>query len=92
MLWFSHFALATRSLKPITLEIHKMKKQEPSSTQQSDELTSSWERQLQALDARLRASGRTVTVTEPSDTTEFVATFPQGKKPKTRSKESDDLQ
>ena len=63
------------------LETQQMKKQEPSSTSQSDALTASWDKQLRALDDQLRASGRTVAVREPSDTTEFVVTFPQGRRP-----------
>jgi hypothetical protein len=56
------------------------KENSQNSSQPSSELTDSWEKQLQALDDRLRASGRTVTVREPqSDTNEFVVTFPQGK-------------
>lgn len=54
------------------------------STTSSKKLTESeaidyWEKVLQALDDRLRAAGRPVTVEEPSDSTEFVASFPQGK-------------
>jgi hypothetical protein len=57
-----------------------MSKTEPTSTPQSSALTDSWERQLKALDERLRASGRTVTVMEPSETQEFLATVPRGRR------------
>lgn len=39
------------------------------------------ESRLQALDDQLRASGHTVTVQEPSDSTEFVLSFPPALKP-----------
>lgn len=92
MLWFSLFALATRSLKPITLVIPAMKQTSNSSTKLPAEQTDYWKHQEKAFLDKVRASGRTVAVTEPSDTTKFVATFPQGKTPKTRSKEFDELQ
>ena len=48
------------------------------------EPTMDWEQTLKALDARLRASGLTVVVKEASDKTEFVATFPQGRRPRAK--------
>ncbi len=56
-----------------------MKQQGKNSTKQSTELVDSWEKQLKALDDRLRAFGRTVTVSEGSDSTEYEVTFPQGR-------------
>jgi hypothetical protein len=56
--------------------IEVTKKQETNSTEPSNALERSWEKQLKALDARLRASGFTVKVQEPSDTDELLATFP----------------
>jgi len=40
----------------------------------------SWEKQLEALDEKLRASGRTVAEKEPSDSNEFTVTFPAGRR------------
>ena len=58
-----------------------MKKQEPSSKPPSQELVDCWDRRLKRLDETLRASGCTVEVKEPSDTNEFTATFPRGRRP-----------
>jgi hypothetical protein len=44
------------------------------------------EKAAQRIDAKLRASGRTVTVTEPSDTNVFVATLPRGRRPQAKSR------
>ncbi|RFO97849.1 hypothetical protein DIC66_03730 [Rhodoferax lacus] len=43
------------------------------------------ERRLTALDEALRASGHTLTVTEPSDATELTVTFPQGRRPRPKA-------
>ena len=51
------------------------------SQRQADELSATWHCELAGLDARLRASGRTVTYTEPSNTDELTVTFPQGTPP-----------
>ena len=51
------------------------------STPQSKALIESWDRQLKALDAQLRASGRTVEVVEGSDGDLLTATIPQGRRP-----------
>jgi hypothetical protein len=40
-----------------------------------------WDKELKALDDRLRASGHTVEVTEASDGEELTASIPQGKRP-----------
>ena len=53
-----------------------MNNDEPISTPQSRALIDSWDRQLEALNKKLRDSGCTVTVVEPSDTNEFTVTFP----------------
>jgi hypothetical protein len=65
-----------------------MKKQEQNSPGQSVSLVDSWEKQLTALNNQLRASGHTVKVREPSDTTEFVVTLPQGRRPKATAGQS----
>jgi hypothetical protein len=52
-----------------------------SSTKLSEsEAIAYWDQKLQALDDRLRASGHTVTVQEPSDSTEFVVSFPPARR------------
>lgn len=50
-------------------------------TNQASESMNSLERMALEIDARLRASGRTVTVREPSDSNELVVTFPQVRAP-----------
>lgn len=61
---------------------------ESNSKKQSEELINSWEKQLQALDERLRASGRTVEVREASDTEEYVVTFPPNRQKKSKLKQA----
>jgi hypothetical protein len=58
-----------------------MQNPENNSKQQSTELINSWETELKALNNRLRASGRRVTVKDSSDTNEFVVTFPPARRP-----------
>jgi len=58
------------------------KPQSPSLRPEPDEPESLLEQMVKRLDASLRASGCTVTVKEPSDSTELLATFPQGRRPK----------
>ena len=53
-----------------------MTKQEENSTKGSSALVDSWDAQLKALDARSRASWRTVTVIEGSGSREYKLTFP----------------
>ncbi len=53
-----------------------------SSTKLSEsEAIAYWEKKLNELDDRLRASGQTVTVTEGSHGEELTASIPQGKRP-----------
>lgn len=73
--------LPVPSATPICGETWLMNTPEHETETQSNELTDRWEAELAALDERLRASGRTVTVMEPSNTSEFVASFPQGREP-----------
>jgi len=58
-----------------------MDKNESASTPPRPSLTDIWDAELQALDERLRARGRTVIVTELLDSTELVACIPQGRLP-----------
>jgi len=55
-----------------------MDKNASRTTRPTRSLTDIWEAELQALDERLRARGRTVIVTEPVDSKELVASIPQG--------------
>lgn len=57
-----------------------MSNQGKPATPQSTELIASWERRLRALDEKLRASGCTVTVKEPTDTDKYTVTFPRGRR------------
>jgi hypothetical protein len=50
--------------------------QKENSTKGSSALVDSWEAQLNALDLRLNASGRTVTMIEGSDSSKNKVTFP----------------
>lgn len=59
-----------------------MSKRSKSSTPPPDEPLTPLERMARRLEAHMRDSGRTVEVMEPSDTTEFVVTLPQGQRPK----------
>ena len=58
-----------------------MSKDEKNSSGKSTEHVAAWEKELQALDDRLRASGLTVTVREGSDSDQYEVRFPQGKRP-----------
>ena len=58
-----------------------MSKDEKNSSVKSTEHVAAWEKMLQRLDEQLRASGRTVTVREGSDSDQYEVRFPQGKSP-----------
>jgi hypothetical protein len=77
----SELTTSTSAGKPITWGMQMTQALAPVSTPQSKQLTGSWETQLQNLDAKLRASGRTVEVMEESDGEELTASVPQGKRP-----------
>ncbi len=58
-----------------------MDKDELPANRQRPSLADIWEAELQALDERLRARGRTVIVAAPADSKELVACIPQGRPP-----------
>jgi hypothetical protein len=72
----------TISSRPTMSETPKTKPPSPSSSGVLREPAPWFAARLEALDDRLRASGLTVTVVEGSDSTEFRASIPQGRRPR----------
>lgn len=67
---------AMSSLKPTSLETPQMSKQSKTSESPASERQNPLEKLYEEMKSGSLASGRTVKVKEPSDTTSFVASFP----------------
>ena len=74
-------AAPERSRKAFVEAVKKTAQGSTDSTSKQPEQMHYWEKAQENFLQKMRASGHTVTVKEPSDSTEYTVTFPQGRPP-----------